>query len=89
MTRDEALALSYRDEVHAGECIDTIGPRGGKTSKREVWRVNGQIKRWKTDPERFEIPLKYGFNGPYTYLDNTNVQLFHVATGCTPTVRQR
>lgn len=86
VTREQALQLRHRDELHAGECKVTIGPRGGTTDRREVWRVNGQTKTWKTDATRFQVPLKYGFNGPYTYLDETNANLFHLAAECHPTV---
>lgn len=24
------------------------------------WRVNGQVKTWKRDPKRVQVPLKYG-----------------------------
>lgn len=28
------------------------------------WKVNGQVKVWKTDPNRIRVPLKHGL---YTY----------------------
>lgn len=87
ITRAQALAADYRTEFHAGECVKTIGPRGGERLKIETWRVNGKCQTWKRSPERFSLPLKYGFNGPYTYLDETNAHLFHPATECVPTVR--
>ena len=33
------------------------------------WQVNGQVKQWKTNPERLQIPLKHGLYG-YGYLIN-------------------
>lgn len=26
------------------------------------WRVSGRPKTWKTDPSRFRVPVKHGFN---------------------------
>lgn len=34
-------------------------------------RVNGQIKRWKTRPGEFRVPVKYGMYD-YFYIDHTN-----------------
>lgn len=84
MTREEILALSYRDELHyAPACKVTIGPRGGVKEHYETWRVNGQVKTWKRSPERIEVPIKYGFRGPYAYLTETNMGDFHRAGDCT------
>ena len=35
MTKDEALTT---DRFHYGECVKTVGPRGGVTITREEWR---------------------------------------------------
>jgi hypothetical protein len=86
ITREQALAADYRTEFHAGECVKTIGPRGGEKLRQETWRVNGKCKVWKREPARFQLPLKFGFNGPYTYLDETNAHLFHLAAECVPTI---
>lgn len=47
ITIDQAKALRHGDIL-----IET------ETNKR--WRVNGKIKLWKRDAQRFELPLKHG-----------------------------
>jgi hypothetical protein len=46
ITLDEAKALKSGDIL-----IDEQGKR---------WKVNGQVKTWKTDPSRIRVPLKHG-----------------------------
>jgi hypothetical protein len=41
------------------------------------WRRNGKIKEWKTRPEDFQLPLKYGLRD-YAYLTPVNLDLFYV-----------
>jgi hypothetical protein len=50
MTLEEAKLLSYGDHIWF---LATDG------SARQV-KVNGQVKRWKRDPDRIEVPVKYG-----------------------------
>ena len=47
-------------EFHAGECVKTIGKRGGVKITQEVWRRNGKTKLWKTRPTEYRIPVKHG-----------------------------
>lgn len=89
VTKEQALALTLRDELHYGTCTVTVGPRGGSVSKTEVWRVNGAVKVWKTRPDDFSVPLKYGYNGPYSYLDQNNTAEFHLEADCQPTITQK
>ena len=35
-------------------------------------KVNGKVRRWKRNPDRFELPLKYGL---YEYATFTSVDL--------------
>lgn len=39
--------------------------------------TNGQVRRWKREPERFELPLKYGM---YEYGTFTNRDLDRLVT---------
>lgn len=89
VTKEMAMAAGYRDEFHYGNCIDTTGPRGGQTSHREVWRVNGACKTWKTRPDEFSLPVKYGFRGPYSYITQANAADFHAAADCIPVPRMK
>lgn len=46
------------------------------------WRVNGAVKLWKTRPNEFRIPIKYGLNGGYDYITQDNYQMFHLNGTC-------
>ena len=39
------------------------------------WRVNGKVKTWKRDPQRFRIPIKRGLYD-YDYVDEHNFRNF-------------
>jgi hypothetical protein len=39
------------------------------------WRVNGQPKTWKTQPNRVQVPIKRGMY-EFWYVDETNYQRF-------------
>jgi hypothetical protein len=45
------------------------------TKKR--WRVNGAIKLWKRNPDRFSLPIKHGLYA-YDYATNDNCHHFVV-----------
>lgn len=83
ITKAEAEALSYRDELHYGLCRVVVGTRGGRVAHTETWRVNGQCKTWKTEPTRFSVPIKYGLRG-YGYLTDRNAHEFHLPSDCVP-----
>jgi hypothetical protein len=38
----------------------------------KTWRVNGKVKTWKRQPERFQIPVKYGLY-VYGYITEKNI----------------
>jgi hypothetical protein len=46
------------------------------------WKVNGVVKTWKTQPERFEIPVKHGMSD-YGYVTEKNYFYFHINGSCT------
>lgn len=66
-------------------CVQTVGPRGGKKIKTEVWRRNGMCKTWKRSPERFRVPIKHGLYN-FSYIDEKNAHMFHAASECIPRV---
>jgi len=59
----------------------------GKTGKANPtvtmmgWRRNGRTKTWKTRPDQFSIPVKYGLHS-YGRIDHTNAWAFHLANEC-------
>lgn len=60
MTREQALELEYRSELYHRTKRQARG--------KEVLhvRVNGQVRTWKRDPTRIEIPVKCGFRECHT-----------------------
>ncbi len=85
ITKDQAVNARYREEFHAGKCKRFIGPRGGERLQVETWRVNGKCQTWKTRPDEFRLPIKYGLKtcGEMT---QRNAYLFHPAEECSPVV---
>ena len=76
VTRDQAIAASNE----WGRVVFHYAP--ACTAKRiERWRVNGAIKLWKTRPEEFRLPIKYGLRS-YSYLTDSNAHEFHLASEC-------
>jgi hypothetical protein len=82
VTKQQAQDAGWRTEFHRGACKVHVGPRGGVTTTIETWRVNGRCQTWKRDPSRFCLPVKYGFNGPYTHITDHNAADWHAASEC-------
>lgn len=55
LTFEEALELKPGDMLYS-----TLNHNADGSPQR--WKVNGQVKTWKTDSTRIRIPLKNGFN---------------------------
>ena len=70
-------------EFHRGVCVKHVGPRGGVRLSVETWRSNGRAKSWKTRPEAFRLPIKYGLYG-YGAIDERNAGEYHLASECKP-----
>ena len=43
----------------------------------QKWKVNGKIKLWLTDKNRFQIPVKHGLYS-YGYIDQHNFKEFMI-----------
>lgn len=78
ITKHQALNA---DEFHYGTCTRTVGPRGGITERVERWRRNGATQTWKTRPDEFRVPIKYGLRG-YSSITSHNAYQFHLASEC-------
>jgi hypothetical protein len=76
ISRSEAMTV---DVFHYGECVRRIGPRGGVTERVENWRRNGKTQTWKTRPDEYRIPVKYGM---YNFSQITPGDDFHTAHDC-------
>jgi len=47
-------------------------------AKPNNWRASGKCKTWKTRPEEFKLPIKFGLYES-SYLTHENCNLFEVA----------
>jgi len=54
ITLQQAKALQFGDYIYSNKFTNA----DNCTPVR--WRINGQVKRWKRDPDRIQIPVKYG-----------------------------
>ena len=43
----------------------------------QKWRINGKLKTWKRQPNRFSIPIKRGL-WEYGYLTESNLEDFNL-----------
>lgn len=91
ITKEQAIALRhgatlYQTHHHplAMQYVSSLGfnamcPSDTPTplAKPIKWRVNGKIKTWKREPERFQLPIKHGLYS-YAYLTNENAHLFQL-----------
>lgn len=69
--------ITKRDAMTASEFHEEHEPAG----KIYTWHRNGACKTWKTRPEEFRLPVKYGLRS-YDYITETNASRFHVAEEC-------
>jgi len=54
ITLQQAKALQFGDLIYSNHFT------GADNQTPIKWRVNGQVKRWKRDPDRIQIPVKHG-----------------------------
>lgn len=69
ITKDQAISAPAFHEEHEP---------GGKVYR---WRRNGVTKTWKTRPDEFRVPVKYGIRS-YDYITNLNAGSFHTEANC-------
>lgn len=69
---------------HERGCVVDRG-RSGLAKPRVLfqkrWRRNGATKTWKTRPNEFRIPIKWGLRTGW-YLTQSNQEMFHDADTC-------
>ncbi len=81
ITKDQALSANTFHYVGRCNCTRTVGPRGGVTEKVTSCRRSGATKTWKTRPDHFRVPVKYGMyeSGEVTH---DNASEWHTAENC-------
>lgn len=87
ITKDQAIKLGtgeLRSDLHytgKHDCARHIGPRGGVTENVTRMRVSGKCQVWKTRPNNFRLPVKYGLyeSGAITHANNAD---WHLESEC-------
>lgn len=69
VTKEEAMTANAFHENHV---------EGGKVYR---WRRNGKTQTWKTRPDEFKVPVKYGLY-QYAYITDANAHMFHTEDSC-------
>lgn len=69
VTKEQALTCTQFKQIAAFQM---------QLDKPKNWRANGKCKLWKREPERFQLPIKYGLRS-YGYITEENAHLFEVA----------
>ena len=80
LTMEQASNLKHGTILH-------LNATRNKQGECQRWKVNGNVKTWKTDPSRIEIPLKHGLKYFHT-LDEHTLNLFHLESVC-PLIQER
>src|ERR1700687_84261 len=79
ITKEQALTVNEFHERHSVEI--KVGPRGGKTyPKIFTWRRNGKTQTWVRNPEKFQIPVKFGMY-LHGYITEHDISV-HAAEDC-------
>jgi len=88
ITKAQAIALGAN---HCGStcihytgrhnCTRIIGKRGGVTERITAVRPSGRCQTWKTRPEEFRLPVKYGLY-EHAEITHRNADEWHVASDC-------
>ena len=69
------------NHFHFGECHRSIGPRGAVKDTIKIVRRTGRTKVWKTRPDNFQTPVKYGLYES-GYITQDNASAFHIPEEC-------
>lgn len=84
VTKEQLMKMDGRGELHCvvgAGCLRAIGPRGGVKERIMHVRLTGKCRTWKTDPERFEQPVRYGLR-INIIINKNNAYLFHGIDDC-------
>jgi len=77
ITRTQAVRAGYREEFH-----EEGHPAPGRHVRNFTWRASGRCKTWARSAYAFKLPIKYGYNGPSTYITEETAGQYHLASEC-------
>jgi hypothetical protein len=84
VSRSQAALFRYGQELHytgRHECTRVVGKRGGITENVTRVRISGKCQTWKTKPDDFRVPVKYGMYES-SAIDQHNAADYHVPFDC-------
>jgi len=67
------ITLSQAKALSKGQILYHAKNRNADGSAQR-WKVNGQVKTWKTRPDEVKIPVKYGLYA-YDYVTHQDLEL--------------
>jgi hypothetical protein len=70
-TQDATLTIETVKTLRNGQTLHHVTLKTADNTPVRC-RVNGQVKFWKREPERFQIPVKYGLKHCF-YITQDNV----------------
>ena len=75
ITLEQAKQLTYGNYIYSNQFIYKERPLP------KMWRINGQVKLWKRDPNRIQIPVKYGlYNHAYLCAGTISNKVYYYST---------
>lgn len=74
ITQQQADTADVFHDPAARPCDDPRGPIR--------WRRNGDTQRWKRDPLRFRIPVKFGLRSTDQITNDNNPEQMHTGADC-------
>jgi hypothetical protein len=67
------ITLEQAKNLKHGDILYHVINRNADGSPQR-WRVNGKVRTWKRNPERIQVPLKYGLKN-FDYLTENELDL--------------
>lgn len=81
LTKEQAMSANELHFVGNGGCSRHVGPRGGVQVHMVHVRRNGATKTWKTKPNEWRLPVKYGLRDAFS-ITQADAENYHTAQEC-------
>lgn len=81
ITKEQALTLQYGTVLHENGCKRIVGPRNGITTTVHQWRVSGQPVTYRTRPDNWYVPIKFGLRQS-SKISVLTQNILHLADEC-------
>jgi hypothetical protein len=74
-----AITLVQAKTLHHGDILHVARP--GNKNGCANYKVNGQVKTWKRDASKVQVPVKHGLY-VYDYVTESDLGKVHLSDGC-------